>query len=148
MKIDAKVMIGFFIIALIGLIFVDVLGDQVATNTQTAAVTNETFTGLIGQRVQLAKTDLIDGSVTVWNSSTKVLVENTDYTVYYATGQVNISTPQLNNTNYNITYGYYPSTYVKSNSARSLVSLNTLFFALGLVIIIAAVILKFYNDFS
>lgn len=144
-KTKIGLIISFAVMIILGLIFMGVVADEVTRTQQTKTVINETIVGRTDANVSLSQDDLI--SVTAaFNSSTKAIVENTDYEVFLPQGYIHILSTQLNNTNYNLTFGYYPTDYVKDNTSRNITALIILLFAIGILVIGAFYVKRFSDD--
>lgn len=121
------VIMSWFIVILLGVIFVGIVADNVYDTTNIVTVTNESQNPIVaGTNFTLNHVDL--ASVPVGynhtnNSITITVTNNATSTVFARMGG-----------DMNITYTYYPTNYIKgSGPARSIFGLITLFFALGIL---------------
>lgn len=128
-----------FILLIIGVVLLTEVGDQVAITTDsdhsTTYVFDEQITAENDTITYLANDDLRN-LYNITNSTDVVMVAYRDYTFDLSSGWVlvyaNASDPD-SHTGYNVTYDYIPSTYVQNGTARNLLDLIVLFFAVGLV---------------
>lgn len=143
---DTKIgmIIGLFIIAILGLIFTQTIGDQTREISTTYSSVNESITfsggsGLIGNTYLRANDKIID--VTQINNGTNNTIGSSNWNDYVngsvilGDGAIQDGAQGLTPTLY-ITYSYYPEKYVRDGTSRVLTGLIILFFAIGLLLMI------------
>jgi hypothetical protein len=121
------VLVSGFIMILVGVIFTGIIADNIYDNTQLGTLTNESYEGITaGTNFTLNYDDLASQPYAHndTNSSINItVVSNTTATVFARMGG-----------HMNISYTYYPDTYIKQNAtARTMINLTTIFFALAIV---------------
>lgn len=136
--------ISVFIVALVGLIFLQSSAQQVGDVTNTITLVNESFASASeGNSIYLTDYRAISG-VVIYNE-TGTLVPAANYTVTNnaldTSGllSVQITTAAINayaNDTWNISGTAQPETYAAEGGARALASIIILLFAVGLVVII------------
>jgi hypothetical protein len=139
--------IASFIIVLIGIILLMNTSNDVTSLSTTPTVINETVAAFNSHATQtLANDDLV--SLTSLVNASDATIPATNYTVNLAAGTfiINAETSHTNGTAVKATYVYYASTYVKDRTAVSLANLVILFFALGIVVIMAGYAIMMLKD--
>lgn len=134
-EISLGVLLSGFILILFGVIFTGIVADNVYTTRNTITITNETHAITNATTFTLTHDDVI--SVDMVANETVANMNVT--TVSLDDGQFTLDQNALAN----ITYGYYPDTYIRgSQSGRTLVNLTTLFFALAVVLFGVVIVFK------
>jgi len=142
--------LSFFIIVLIGLVLLRTTADEVSKVTEYSSYeVNETitFTGTSNQST-VAEDDLIAG-LTFQNDSGYEHTAGDDWNLSLTTGVVTIAgnlTADGTGTFY-LDYTYTPDDYVVDGTARTLVGLVTIFFALAILGIGAGYAINLLKDF-
>jgi len=175
---NMKLIIGLFITAIIGVILVSTLSDQIWANRNPYLTTNESvsletardaYVGAVTWdgatewngtacdptiKLALAK-DIISGTEVRFDNNT-LLTAGTDYDFdlindeiyFYPT--VNINQTDATNTTY-VSYSWSDTSYVKHTSARTLLGLVILFFVIGIAFFVIGSVMgwdKFKDMFS
>ena len=125
-------MIGLFLVLVIGVLFVQILGDQTASTTQYTS-TRDTITWDKGTNATLTNPWTVFVNVT---NSTGGLVTATNYTTFTNRSVVymadNTSACIDGNSCY-VYYQYAGANYVADSTSRSLLNLITLFMAFAVL---------------
>lgn len=129
------IILATFVFLIIGIAFLREIGDSVAATSVTDSVANETFLGLNNTNADLDQENIIPNSEVVLNDTSTQVQPGGNYTMDYVRGYIRLINNAYNNTNMNISYNYYPSTYVRGTTPRALISLVVLFFALAVTAI-------------
>lgn len=124
-----------FIAVIVGISLLRATADNVDEIVNTNTITNESFTGNIGQYVSLGFDDWasVQG---VRNHTGATLAANTDYVVNLTGGSINITVAGNNSdasTTYYADYTFYPDNYVKNAPARTITNLVLIFGALAII---------------
>lgn len=128
----------FFIVLIASILLIPVVG-VVNDSIDTTEVTAENWTVDVDNWVELENDDLVDGSVTVNNSTDVEMTEGTDYEINYTDGTIKaLSGGDLTDGNTaTIDYNYEQPTYVEDGTTRTLIDLVPLFFILVILVTLA-----------
>lgn len=130
------ILITIFILVIIGLSLLSSLADNIYLNTNTRDIVNETIT-IAANTGQTANDDLT--TVTYFGNTTVDYTSAINTGVNFTTAGVitvaNSSNPLFNisDNDYRISYNYEPDEYINNGTARTMLSLIVLFFAIGIV---------------
>ena len=146
-----------FILVVIAVSLLTVVGDMVFENTNVYSITNET---LLITPVRILNNSINDSlhllpANTDWASITSIgmfngtlFVLDTDYNVSETWGITFLNSTQMvfyNNNGTNLTYTWYPPEYVKSSTSRVVLGLIVLFVAIGLLLLVVAIIMNAFG---
>lgn len=122
-------LMGGFIVLIMGLTLIPAVADQVTSATEIKTTTNESITfGSGGPVVQLAQNQLV-AFTSITNTTVTVLSGN--YSVDLSAGKVTpTASTGLPNGTYDATYTYRE---VGNSTSRTLISLVVLFFAISIM---------------
>ena len=152
-EFSLKSIIMFFVVILIGVVFLGQIEDNVAATEVIESLTNnETITYPGNNTVYtLANDDIVSGSEIVYNVTTK-LVRNTHYTITRSTITfTNISDPgdiYDVSIDFNITYDHEGDLYVSNTTSRNLLKLIGIFFVLVIIAFAIKAIRDSSDDFN
>lgn len=141
--ITLGVIISLFIALLVGVVFIDVLGDRRFAAETTESVTNESVT-VASQSGQLANVELGVFELTFFGNSTYNTDNNCTVNVHANVSEAGVLTLHTNfsDGSYNATYGWYPDEYVQSEISQTLIGITVIFFAIAIAIISVMAIRK------
>ena len=139
-----SVIVSFFLAVMVALIMVTTAGDFV-TNQQSIVATSDTNVAVTSNAslsfTQLTFADLVPSSELINISNGTALIRNTNYVMDYDAGRVNITSGMSdgnsslgNDDLINVSYAYFPASYIKNNTTR------TLIFIIPVVIIIILIL--------
>lgn len=123
-----------FIGIIVGIVFIDIISDQTAAQTNAQPQTNETFTGLVENAVALGQSNC-QAIGEVRNGTADVLTVTTDYLVVLNPCSINLTDTGNNNTAYFADYTFFTSTYIASGTARTLINLIPLFVVIAILLV-------------
>jgi len=138
------VVIVTFLVVVVGTALLDPLSDSVKATDSTNTQTNQTIAISSGAG-EVTPIELGLYTVTFFGNGTNSTVGATpswvvDVNVNWTEdGDITVGTDRIVDGNYNISYGYYPYEYVQNSTSRTLLGLLTLFFVLGIVILVFVV---------
>ena len=133
------------IVAIVGLILLVVVAQNVGDVTNTVDVVNESVASANG--TTLALIAQLQGkrisSLVVYNGSDDVIIEATNYTIYQnqvidgtETAGLNVTSGPLYQAQaWNASYTYQPTTYDTSSGGRAVAGLIVIFFAIGIAVV-------------
>ena len=137
------VVLTVFVLAILGIVFIDAIGDSIVGSTELRSVTNETLIAAAsGSTVQL-QGKAVSGTPTVRNGS--VVFDSGNWTVL--DNQIAANGDQVAQLRtddafmaglVNVTYDYQPTGYVSTSSGRSLTTLILIMFAIAILIVVMA----------
>lgn len=153
LKSDGKMVFMIFIGAIITIVFLGVVADQVSlqTNTQTLtnlsasvpATANTTFATQIPGRQNTTVIVAINGTGTFTNNFTVNLTDGSgNLGIFLFTTDAAV-TEVINGSTVNLTYTFQPFGYLQDSGARSVALLVVLFGALAIVVFVIVVMFKF-----
>ncbi len=126
--------ITIFILAILGLVLIGPIADQINTLTSTQSVTNETVTFLNNTNSSLANGNITNSSITITNSSGTTLSRG-NFTAFPTAGiifwNMDNNSRSLNNTLWNVSYSFQGADFIESSTTRTILDLIIIFFALG-----------------
>lgn len=131
-------LLAVFVIIVLGAVFTQSIATAQTGATQLNTVNNETAALINGTAVALSHNQLnsVVSIVNATNASQTVAAAN--FTANLPQGQITLLNGRTGN--YNVTYTYYQ---VSDTASQTLINLNSLFFALGvLLVVVAAVWMK------
>ncbi len=134
-EFSLKSIIMFFVVVIIGVVFLGQIEDNVAATEVTIPLANNESLTWAGNNtaITLANDDLVAGSDILYNSTT-ILTRNTDYTITRSTITfTNKSSTLVWNTNtkgLNLTYTHEGDLFVSNTTARTLLGIIGIFFVL------------------
>lgn len=164
MKNPLATMVMVFIIAIVGIVLIGSLADEIVSLSTTMTRTNYTLSHTtlilpdgsedINESINLTLPNYDWYSITVVTNDTgePVWAADTDYVVNVSTQEVwllnssNVLEATRSSNASLWTYEYYPSSYLKSSVSRVLLSLITIFFAVGIVLFVYSRINKEFID--
>ncbi len=146
LKLDGKAIFGIFISAILGVVLLVAIADQVVLNTNTATVTNGTLTApAINGTLDITGRELIT-AIEIYNgtNSTQTLIglggalrtASVSGGLLSVQFTLNDSAASYSGKPVNVTYTYNPDGYITDASARSITILIILFGALGILIVV------------
>lgn len=147
--------IGIFVMAIVGLALFLPVAQQVGASTTTLDAANASYTmPNNGVTIDLEGQELIS-SVVIYNA-TGTLIPASNYTVAEGiSATTGLKTITLTNDDtvfqgqsINLSYTYGPDGYIENGGARSIASLIIIFFALGIAVIVLYPTLKERLGFS
>ena len=164
---DLKGLLSVFVLVIVGLVLLQTITDRnyEATEMPYDTIVNETndITGCIcgttlcastACNYTLAKQNVVASTITVKNATGTSLVLDTDYKVdstdrdsvkisYLYTVDTDGGISALNNISY-IGYDRWQDNYVQGNgSARTMLSLNNIFFAIGIFLFVGGIVFAY-----
>ena len=134
-----------FFLIIIGLAFTQVIGDSVVDSGVTKTANNTlTFSGngaLLGnQNLRDAENIITTGTIAFNNSNgtigTNNYIVSQNGSFQLKAGAAQLSAQGSNPTNFRLYYTYFSEGYVKDATSRTILPLITLFFVLGLVLLV------------
>ncbi len=129
-----KLLISAFIIIILGVVLIGPLADEVElVKTATFTNTNESVT--LSSGVGALDFDELVSVDACRNSSMSAVVVNIDCNITLASGVVAASQSNFTDNILLVDYTYTPDTYVRSGTARTLITLVILFFAIAILLI-------------
>lgn len=133
-KSELGIIVTVFISVIIGIVLLGAFADEESRIRSSYALTDENVTvATNGVAVLLTYDDVVPGSVTVTNSSGAA---TTNFTITYGTGSIvfplNTSVSGTNGP-YQVDYSWYDDNYVHNGTARTLVNIVVLLFALAII---------------
>lgn len=132
-------LITFFVLFIIGVNLLIPVADQVAGTSQLRSVVNESITPTNGSTNTLANPD-VSGTLTLTNSSGETFTSGTsgNFSLVALTGVITwtFSEVNMNETDYNASYTFFPDAFVKDGTSRTILSIITLFFALAVLLML------------
>lgn len=132
-----------FIFLIIGVSVIQPLADSTVDATEAKPITNESIALVNGTGTAAANSQW--DSFTQLSNNSRILVEDTDFTVNLGLGVVTLNT--LDNTisdgNYDLSYVYRN---VGNSTARTLIILVILFFALAVLLGVIAILVPSFKD--
>jgi len=143
-------LLGAFIIILVGVVLLNSVADSVSELDDIVTPTaNETITFVTNNTlIALVNNDAVIGSEIVYNQTNKLTV-NTHYTMTQEgitfVNQTNTMCYPENN-EFNITYSNEGDNYVSDGTSRSLIGLVVLFFALTILSVGYVIVKKAYDN--
>ena len=152
LKSDGKMVFMIFVGAIITVVFMTVIADQVFLQTNTVALTNLSVTV---PAVNTTLTTQLPGrqnvTVIVVTNGTRVLTNNFSINTTDAQGNLGIfwfpndaaTNESLVGDPVNLTFTYQPFGYLQDSGARSVSGLVLIFSALAIVVFVIVVIFKF-----
>lgn len=141
MESGLKILLTAFIGLVIGVTLLISTADNTQRSTQLNAVNNQTTALINGTAVSLGYNQLnsLTSIYNATNASQTVAAAN--YTVDLPQGTVTLLNGRTGN--YNVTFTYY---LVGDSTARTLLTTNNLFFALGILLLLIAVAYPLFKD--
>lgn len=134
-----KTMIGTFIILVVGISLLVSIANSATDVTEVKTVTNESTALLNATAVNLDNTQLV--AVSRVGNTSHTLTETTHYTYDLAQGTVTLV--NLADATYDVSYTYRQ---VGNSTARSLISLVVIFFVIGLLLLVVAVVSPSFRE--
>lgn len=122
------IFISAFIAIILGMVLIGVLADNIWANTNIATAGNETV-ALASDVGQLSNEDVITLSSFVNHSHVFVV----DVDINYTTAGVLDGAANFTDGNYYAVYTFYPTEYVSNGTARTLLSIIIIFFAIAII---------------
>lgn len=144
---------GLFVALLIGLVFVDVIGDSVQDTATTRTTINESSLFTEGAyEVQSVLNDVktnnkIHTNSFIINNGTNCTIGTNNYNTF-TNGSILLNAGMTQDTGQgagprlNVTYSYFSANYVRDGTSRTLISLITLFFVIGLLLFVVSKVFK------
>ena len=152
MQDQLKIIFGGFIALLLAVVFIGVIATNEKAVTTLSNKVNESIT-LVGGHGAIPVNSRPATSLDFFgNASNNTITPSNTAMVIGTTinlssnGSVDLSTQFAQNGVYNISYTYEGDSYVSNGTARSFISLNTVFFALFIVLIGVMVAMKVWPD--
>ena len=151
-KGDGKAIFTIFVGAIIAVVFMASIADQVFTQTTTASQTNLTVTvSAVNVSQAVEGRDLITAtSITnVTNASVNLITLGLNLTDGLVSGdktvilRANDTASNLVGTEVNLTYTYNPNGFITNAGGRSIATLILIIAALAIVVFVIVVLLKF-----
>ncbi len=130
---EKKIMliIGAFIAIIIGVLFTVIIADNVATNTKTTSVVNETVAVSNSSAKQVAYYTYGLASVDKVYNASSTLITSGNYTTDLTYGTIKSNNADVGN--WKVSYTYLTSTYIADTTTRTIEGLLALFFVLGVI---------------
>ncbi len=142
MENQMNLLISAFIVIILGVVLIVPIGDDVElVKTASFTVINES-TGLTGT---LNNDELITFDA-CRNSTMDAILIGTHCNVTLANGVVSANALNFSNSLVFIDYKYTPDTYVRSSTARTLITLVILFFAIAILAVGLGFVVKSFKD--
>ena len=145
MAMDTKLgaILGAFIMVVVGAALLTSTANSTTSATQLYSVVNESATLTNNTVTQLAHTQL--SAVSRVGNASLTLDPNSDYDVNLAQGQITLSTPNatVKNRAYDVSYTYHE---VGDASARTIINLVIIFFALAVFLFVLALLMPSFRD--
>ena len=133
-----KLLISGFIVILLGVILITPIGDDIElAKVGSRGIVNESVT-ISGGLGTLANDQLI--AFSSCTNSTANLIAVGDCNVTLITGEVSVTPANFTGNQALFNYTYTPDGYVRSATARTLISLTPLFFALAVMAVGAGLV--------
>lgn len=152
LKSDGKMVFMIFVGAVITVVFMGVIADQVFLQTNTATATNVTFTAAaVNSSVTLTGRQNIS-TITVINATNATLDWSANFTVDTVDSSSNLGiflvTRDVTGVGFagesiNVSYDYQPVGYLQDSGARSIAALVVIMSALAIVVFVIVVMFKF-----
>lgn len=152
MKGDGGAIIGVFLIAILGIVFLSAVSDDVFTGTKTLTITNTTVTlpTAVGGTLELNGRDLVSTTAIVNATGSDIsgnvslsdgLGSDGTKTVLLTLDGLSIDGTEINGTSANVSYVAIPDGAVTGSSA-TLMDLVVILGALGILILVIVVLIK------
>ena len=142
---SGKLLIGGFMVILIGLVLIVPIGNQVAlTEVSSRTISNESVT-LSSNQGYLKYDELTAAATACRNSTMNAILLGTHCNVSQTSGLVTVGSNFSTNLAY-IDYTYEPDDYVSSATTRTLNRLVIMFFALGILSVGIGLVYKGLKD--
>lgn len=146
-----KVLIGGFLAILIGIVLLGVVADNVHTTSQINNALNESLTMAGPLTASTGSTTYSNiTAVNYFANATDDLTANLDTLVNWtSSGTITVGggLSNVSNSGYNISYEYEHPNYIANGTSRTLISLITLFFALGILALGIALVYASIKEF-
>ena len=132
----AEGIIGYVVVIIIAFFMVTIIWGQTRTAT-TIATYDENMTLTIDVASSLTYDDLVSGTTTVTNSSNQTFIEDEHFNMSIQYGRVTLNSVSVVSTgDYWVNYSYYPDSYNKNATGRTLTTLLGVLVAIGLLVLI------------
>ena len=142
MENQLNLLISAFIVIILGVVLIVPIADDVElVKTATRSIVNES-TGLTGT---LNNDELLTFDA-CRNSSMNAILIDTNCNVTLTTGVVSANAANFSDSLVFIDYTYTPDTYVRDSTARTLITLVILFFAIAILAVGLGFVMKSFKD--
>ncbi len=154
LKGDGKAIFTVFIGAIIAIVFLASISDNIFTQTNTVSATNSTFTApVVNGSVAITGRELVDGTTPITlNASNASGIDLQDLGVFVDTRTINgVRTVALNinqtgigfaSSDINVTYEYDPQGYISIAGGRSITLLILIIAALAILVFVVVVFVR------
>ena len=143
-------LLGAFILIVVGVVLVDSIADSVAELDDTITLDdNESLTWVANNTpIVLANDDIVSGSQIVYNQSNQ-LTSGSDYTMSRSTITfLNTSDTVFATDLLNITYTHEGVNYLNDSTSRTLINLVVLFFVLAILGVGYLIAIKSFDNMN
>jgi len=123
-------------------VMLPIVWDIIYPMITTFSVTNETWQ-VTGTPYQLSKKNLIEDSETVYNKTnpSQTLTKDTDYTINYKKGIINVTASAFLNEWVSADYDWAEPVYVKQGISRTIIPYVFTFLVIGMFVLIAGFVM-------